>query len=197
LERRKKAEKAAALRAKLKAQAEKKKEAARKKLAKEKERKKLAQEKEKKKPKLIKPPPRTLSATGLFFHEVKKPLQEGHTDWHNLSEERRQEYRVRAKALSEKRKEDFLAFTRSADPLDISRYNRHQKSKGGRRIRVKTVDKRSPTSYLRFYQEFRKRPEHIDKPTTQVAKAAGEAWRSLTQEEKDIYKAAPSKSTTD
>jgi signal transduction histidine kinase len=50
-ERRKKAEKAAALRAKLKAQAEKKKEAARKKLTKEKERKKLAREKEKKKPK--------------------------------------------------------------------------------------------------------------------------------------------------
>lgn len=38
----------------------------------------------------------------------------------------------------------------------------------------------------RFAQEFRTRPDQAGKRAVEVMKAVGAAWRSLTQEEKDV-----------
>lgn len=41
-------------------------------------------------------------------------------------------------------------------------------------------------------QQFRTRPDQVGKPVTEVSKAGGEAWHSLTQEEKDVSRPLPS-----
>ncbi|KAF9653564.1 hypothetical protein BDM02DRAFT_3107481 [Thelephora ganbajun] len=211
LDRKKKAERAAALKAKLKAQSEKKKQAAtlkRKRLAEKKKKlaearkARLAKEKEKrlkareaKKPKIIKPPPRRMTPFSLFVQEAKKPLQGVAADWRNLPEEGKQEYAVRAKAVAEKRKEEFNAFVKTVTPADVIRYNRHQRNKGATGIRVRFND-RPLSSFMRYAQEFRMRPDQAGKRLVEVSKAAGEAWRSMTQEEKDQYKPKSTKQTT-
>lgn len=89
----------------------------------------------------------------------------------------------------------------SLDPKDIRRYNRTQRNKGERRLHpTKNTSPSTPfiryvsqESYLasvstpfRFFQEFRKRPEQMNKAVPEAGIAAGEAWRSLTQEEKHV-----------
>jgi hypothetical protein len=44
----------------------------------------------------------------------------------------------------------------------------------------------------RFIQVFRKRPDQVGKSQVEISKSAGEAWRSLTQEEKDVSLPFPS-----
>ena len=44
----------------------------------------------------------------------------------------------------------------------------------------------------RYIQIFRTRPDQAGKSQVEVAKAAGEGWRSLTQEEKDVSLPSPS-----
>jgi hypothetical protein len=41
-------------------------------------------------------------------------------------------------------------------------------------------------------QEFRARPDQAGKRPVEMSKAAGEVWRSLTQEEKDVSLPLPS-----
>jgi len=48
-----------------------------------------------------------------------------------------QEYAVRAKAVSEKLKEEFDAYTKTITPEEVIRYNRFKRSKGGYGIRIK------------------------------------------------------------
>jgi len=126
-----------------------------------------------------------------------------------------QEYTARAKAIAEKRKEEFDAFLKTVSPLDILRYNRHQRSKGANRILVKFHDRDRPlTSFMRYVfgdlvdiyltltfavvlgyrysQVFRSRPDQAGKRLPDISKAAGAAWRSLTQEEKDVSLPFPS-----
>jgi len=205
-----------ALRAKLKAKREKeaakKKEVAARKRLVEREKKlakatkaKEKKEKEKrkkeaieaKKPKLIKLPPRRMTAFGVFVQDSKKLLKEVAADWRNLSAEQKQEYTVRARAMSEKRKEEFAAFVETIAPKDIVRYNRRQVESGRSRVRVKFASRgRQLSPFMRYLQEFRLRPDQAGKTPIEVAKAGGEAWRSMAQEEKDQYKPKPAEPVT-
>lgn len=203
LDKRKKAEKAAALRAQQKAQLEKKKAAAalqRRRLVEK--NKKLAQkakaEKEKAKAMIIKPPPRRLSPFALFVKESGRSATAIAADWHSLSEERKQDYAARAKVILEKREEEFNTFMKSVTPEEIRRYNRHQKIKGGRRIRSKSEPNpsRLQSVWMRFIREYRARPDQAGKLSKEIVKDAGKAWSTLTQEEKDKYKFLPAGSPT-
>lgn len=201
LDKKKRAEKAAALRAKRKAQLEKEKAAAalqRTRLVEK--NKKLAQKAkaEKEKPKIIKPPPRGFSPLSLLVQELGRSATEVAADWNHFSEERKQDYIARAKVIREKRKEEFDTFMKSVTPEEIRRYNRHQKSRGRRRIRSKSESNasRAQSVWMRFLGEYRARPDQAGKLVTEISKGASEAWRSLTQEEKDKYKYVPGGSPT-
>jgi len=145
--------------------------------------------------KLIKPPPRRMNGFVLFVHETKGKNKENSVKWNDLSEETKQDYSVRAKVVAEKRKEEFEAFTKTLTPDDVDRYNRFRRSTGLLPLRFKSV-KRPHNSFIKFSEGFRARPDQVGKPVTEVAKAAGKAWRSLAQEEKDKYKPESTKSTT-
>ena len=45
---------------------------------------------------------------------------------------------------------------------------------------------RHPFFFFSFMREFRAQPDQAGKPIAETAKAGSEAWRSLTEEEKDV-----------
>jgi len=139
-----------------------------------------------------------MTTLSLFVQESGTPIRELSAAWANLSEEGKRDYAVRAKEMTEKRREEFNAFLKTVTPLDILRYNRHQRGRGRHGIRVKFKDsgRRPLNAFISYVQEFRMRPDQAGKPLVAVSRSAGEAWRSMSQEEKDKYKAAPRESTT-
>jgi len=150
---------------------------------------------EAKKLEIIKPPPRAMRAFSLFVQDAQKPVSDCAGPWKSLSEEKRQEYTARAQVIQAKRREEFDAFVKTVTLSEIKRYNRHVRSTGrGWMIHSKSTG-RPLSSFLRYLKEFRTQPDQAGKPVTEVSKAAGSAWQSLTQEEKDKYKSFPSKST--
>lgn len=60
-----------------------------------------------------------------------------------------QEYVARARAITEKRKEEFDAFVKALTPSELRRYNRHQRSSGGRAIRRVRPNGRPITGFFK------------------------------------------------
>ncbi|KAF8632669.1 hypothetical protein AX17_004801 [Amanita inopinata Kibby_2008] len=108
--------------------------------------------------------------------------------WRALSETEKERYRETHRVARQEYLKERQKYFDNVDDKVLKELNRRLLAKGKRRIRKPSrEDKAPPTSFFLFAQEFRKTHDLGDLGQIDIARRAGEAWRSLSESDKRPY----------
>ncbi|KAG9220018.1 hypothetical protein CCMSSC00406_0006931 [Pleurotus cornucopiae] len=153
-------------------------------------------------------PPRGYSGAFILFHkhrvlqagapstsldQAKQSARDSGAAWHALSEAEKEPFLKQAEVLKEEYKKKRAEYFENNDPKILRALNKKRVAKGHKRLRNHRPASQEPkpiSSYFRFMAEFRETTEGSHFRGAAAARAAGERWRAMSEEEKDVYKQA-------
>ncbi|KAL4266328.1 HMG box domain-containing protein [Pleurotus pulmonarius] len=153
-------------------------------------------------------PPRGYPGAFILFHkqrvmegrspsksmdEAKQSARDSGNAWRALSEAEKEPFLKQAQVLREEYRKKREEYFENNDPKILKAINKKRVAKGHNKLRNHRPAGQEPrplSAYFRFMREFRYTSEASHLGGVAAARTAGERWRAMSEEEKDVYKQA-------